>query len=77
MHANVTLTLSGLDVAQVLDALSQRLDAWKYTEQYLQTGYVDESHCVEECSDAPEAHGSAERYSAIIDLIENQAYSSE
>ena len=74
MNENVTLTLSKPDVAQILDALYQRLETWKYTEQYLQTGYADESHCVEECTGAKEARQIAERYSTIIRSIERQAF---
>jgi hypothetical protein len=74
MDENVTLTLSKPDVAQILDGLYQRLETWKYTEHYLQTGYVDERYCVEECSDAEEAHGIAERYDSMINSIEQQAY---
>lgn len=74
MDENVTLILSRPDVTQILDALSQRLENWKYTERYLQTGYADESYCVEECSDAKEAHRIAERYDSIINSIEQQAY---
>ena len=74
MDGNVTLILSRPDVAQILDALSQRLETWKYTERYLQTGYADESYCVEECSGVEEAHRINKRYAAIIELIEQQAY---
>jgi len=74
MDENVTLTLSKPDVAQILDALYQRLDTWKYTEQYLQTGYADESYCIEECSEAEEAHRIAECYGKIINSIDQQAY---
>ncbi|MHC4191858.1 MAG: hypothetical protein ACYSUB_19625 [Planctomycetota bacterium] len=61
MDDNLTLILPRSNVIEILDALSQRLETWKYTEQYLQTVYADESHCVEKCSDAEEAHRIAER----------------
>jgi len=77
MGHNLTLILSSADVTQILDALSQRLKAWKHTEQYLQTGYADHSYCIEECSDAEEAGAIAKRYATIIESIEQQTYDSE
>jgi len=72
MDENITLTLSKLDIAQILDALYQRLETWKYTEQYLQTEYIDENYCVEECFNAEEAHIIARYYDEIIKSIEKQ-----
>jgi len=74
MDDNVALILSRPDVAQILDGLRQRVETWKYTEGYLQTGYADESYCIEECSYAEEAHRIAKHYSEIIKSIEQQAY---
>jgi hypothetical protein len=74
MDNNVTLILSRPDVTQILDALSQRLETWKYTGRHLQTGYADDRYYVEECSDAEEAHRIAERYGSIINSIEQQSF---
>lgn len=74
MDDNVKLTLSSPDVAQILDALSQRLAAWKNTKEYLLTGYADDNYCVEECSDAEEAHRIGKRYGVIMNSIKQQAY---
>lgn len=74
MYHDVILNLPKLMVGQILDALYQRLETWKYTERYLQTGYADENYCVEECSDAEEAHRIAQYYNEIIKLVEQQAY---
>jgi len=72
MDKNVLLTLPRLAVGQILDALYQRLEIWEYTEEYLETGLVREPYCVEECSDADEAHKIADCYKEIIQTIEEQ-----
>lgn len=74
MDHDIILTLQRLDVGQILDALYQRLETWRYTEQYLQTSCIDERYCVEECSNAEEAHRIAQYYNKIISSIEQQAY---
>lgn len=74
---NVTLILSRADVTQILDALSQRSETWKCTEHYLQTGYADETCCIEECSEAEEAHRIAELYDTIIASIEEQTFNAK
>lgn len=72
MYKNVVLTLPRLAVGQILDAFYQRLEIWEYTEEYLETGLVREPYCVEECSDADEAHKIADYYKEIIQTIEEQ-----
>ena len=74
MDENVTLIISRSDATQILDGLCQRLETWRYTERYLQTGYADESYCVEECSDVEEAHRIAKSYGALINSVEQQSY---
>lgn len=73
MEKNITLTLPSLMVGQILDALYMRLETWEYTEEYLNTGYVREPYCIEECSNPDEARQIADYYKEIIKSIEKQA----
>ena len=73
MDENIVLTLPALAVGQILDALYIRLETWEYTEEYLNTGYVHEPYCIEECSNADEARRIADYYKNIIESIEKQA----
>ena len=73
MDKNITLTLPSLMIGQILDALYMRLESWEYTEEYLNTGYVHEPYCIEECSNTDEAHQIADYYKEIIESIEKQA----
>jgi len=73
MDENIVLTLPALAVGQILDALYIRLETWEYTEEYLNTGYVHEPYCIEECSNADEARRIADYYKDIIESIEKQA----
>jgi len=73
MSENIKLNLPALAVGQILDALYLRLETWEYTEEYLNTGLVREPYCIEECSDADEAHQIADYYKEIIESIEKQA----
>jgi len=73
MNDNVKLKLPGLAIGQILDALYLRMEAWEYTEEYLNTGQVHEPYCVEECSSAYEARRIADYYKGIIQSIEKQA----
>ena len=73
MDENIVLTLPALAVGQILDALYIRMETWEYTEEYLNTGYVHEPYCIEECSNADEARRIADYYKDIIESIEKQA----
>ena len=73
MDENIVLTLPALAVGQILDSLYIRLETWEYTEEYLNTGYVHEPYCIEECSHADEARRIADYYKDIIESIEKQA----
>jgi len=73
MDENVILTLPKVVVCQILDGLYQRLESWKNTERYFQTGYPHGNYCIEECSSEKEAHRIAQYYDEIIKLIEKQA----
>lgn len=76
MDTNITLTVPIATVVEILDALHQRLEAWKSTQEYLDTGYADESYSIEDCSNAAEARRIRNRYNAIVKLIEKQAFGS-
>ncbi len=73
MDKNITLTLPSLMLGQILDALCMRLETWKYTEEYLNTGHVHEPYIIEECSNPDEARQIADYYKEIIKSIEKQA----
>ncbi len=73
MNDNIKLKLPALEIGQILDALYLRMEAWEYTEEYLNTGQVHEPYCVEECSSAYEARRIADYYKKIIQSIEKQA----
>jgi len=68
----VTLKLSCKDVGQILDGLCVRRDTWRYTQQYLESGYVNIEHRIEECSDPEEAKNTADYYDDIIQKIRHQ-----
>jgi hypothetical protein len=72
MDKEITLKLPRLMVGQILDGLRERVQVWRYTEQYMEVGYTDEPCIIEECSDADEARGIAEYYEEIIGCIEKQ-----
>ena len=72
MNNEVTLNLSRLEAGQILDALLEQLEIWRYTERYMHTGYVEEPYCVKECTDENEAGKIAKFYESIIQAIEKQ-----
>ena len=56
MNSMVILKLPRAAVLQILDGLQYRLEIWRrYTEEYMETGYVHEPYEVEECSSPEEA----------------------
>jgi hypothetical protein len=72
MEDFVKLTLSRMDIGQILDGLHERMLVWRATEEYMQTGYPQSADCIEECSDAQEAKAIADYYQHIINTIKNQ-----
>lgn len=65
----VTLTLPEQMVGQILDALMVREEAWSNTAAWFE-GTAPSDTVVEECRDAEEARGLANRYREIIDAIQ-------
>lgn len=73
MTKTFTLTLEKSDVMQVLDALSDRAEAWEKTEAVLNGEFESEDVFVpEECDDASEAAEIAQHFRDIISIIEAQ-----
>ena len=68
----VTLKLLRNDLGQIIDGLCVRQDSWRYTQQYLETGYVDVEQGIEECSKPEEAQNIADYYDKIIEKIQQQ-----
>ena len=68
----VTLVLSRDNVGQMLDGLGVRRDDWRYTQRYLEEGYMELDRIIEECSDADEAKSIADTYDDIIAKIREQ-----
>ena len=59
-------------VFQILGGLQYRLEIWRYTEEYMETGYVREPYEVEECSSPEEAKQIGDFYEDIINDINAQ-----
>jgi hypothetical protein len=72
MEDFVKLTLSRMDIGQILDGLRERMKAWKGTYEYFKKGHADLCDIIEECSDANEAKAIADYYAKIIKDIEKQ-----
>jgi hypothetical protein len=72
MIHEITLKLPSYAVMQVLDGLCHRLNVWRYTAEYLETGLVREPYEVAECSSSSEAEEIADCYEEIIHTIEIQ-----
>jgi hypothetical protein len=72
MSRKITLNLPICAVIQILDGLEQRIDAWKRTEKYLRTGYIEDDYLIEECSKPEEAKEIASFYTEIVTLIKKQ-----
>lgn len=72
MLHEITLKLPSYAVLQVLDGLCHRLNVWRYTAEYLETGLVREPYEVAECSSSIEAEEIADCYEEIIKNIEEQ-----
>jgi hypothetical protein len=72
MIHEIRLRLPSYAVMQVLDALYHRLNVWRYTAEYLDTGLVKEPYEVADCSCSSEATEIADCYEDIIQTIEEQ-----
>ncbi len=72
MNSMVILKLPRAAVLQILDGLQYRLEIWRYTEEYMETGYVHEPYEVEECSSPEEAKQIGDFYEEIINDINTQ-----
>ena len=68
----VILKLPRAAVLQILDGLQYRLEIWRYTEEYMETGYVHEPYEVEDCSNPEEAKEIGDFYEEIINNIQTQ-----
>ena len=69
----VTLQLSSLDVGQLLDALSDRAEAWEKTAALLNGEFSSEEFFLaEECSDPAEAEKIAQHFRDIIACVRSQ-----
>ncbi len=72
MEDFVKLTLSRMDIGQVLDGLHERMLIWRATEEYFIDGCPQSADCIEECSDEHEARAIADYYQYLIDTIKKQ-----
>jgi len=72
MNDMVILKLPRAAVLQILDGLQYRLEIWRYTEEYMETGYVHEPYEVEDCSNPEEAKEIGDFYEEIINNIQTQ-----
>jgi hypothetical protein len=72
MEDFVKLTLSRMDVGQIIEGLHERMLVWRATEEYMETGYPQSADCIEECSDEHEARAIADYYQHIINTIKKQ-----
>lgn len=73
MTTNHTITLSSIDIFQILDALNSRADSYKQTARYL-SGEAEENEnlFLEKCNDSFEAQEIANHFRNITKTIENQ-----
>jgi 5-carboxymethyl-2-hydroxymuconate isomerase len=77
MKDMVILNLPRAAVLQILDGLQYRLEIWRYTEEYMETGYVHEPYEVEDCSNPEEAKEIGDFYEEIINNIQTQLTAKE
>lgn len=57
---------------EIFNGLYHRLNVWRYTAEYLETGLAKEPYEVAECSSSSEAMEIADCYDEIILTIEEQ-----
>jgi len=72
MVHEVTLKLPSYAVKPVLDGLYHRLNVWRYTAEYIETGLAREPYEAADCSDSSEAMEIANCFEGIIQSIEEQ-----
>lgn len=73
MSSQVTWKLDAVDACQILDGIKSRIESWRTTEVYLETGQVPPGeYCVEDCDSAEEARRIVEHYQSLADDLENQ-----
>ena len=72
MDKQIVLMLPSTMVCQILDALHQRIYAWRVTEQFLRLGYAGDCDPIEECDNPEDAHSIGEYYKEIVTLVERQ-----
>lgn len=73
MNAILTLRLPHNDVGQILDGLDARLQSWRATAEYLESGHApSDDFIAEECHRPEEAAAIARHYQSIIAKIETQ-----
>jgi len=77
MDDMVMLKLPRAAVLQILDGLQYRLEIWRYTEEYMETGYVHEPYEVEDCSSPEEAKEIGDFYEEIINNVQTQLTAKE
>lgn len=69
--AKVHLVLERADFLQILDALRARMESWKATTEYLNSGSIRIAGVdVEECSDPAEAEQIVQHFGDIIVAVE-------
>ncbi len=73
MGKHLTLTLDSLDVGQLLDGLRSRVESWRETAEFMESGHSnDDAFVCEECTDSDEAEQIANHYEKIVASIERQ-----
>lgn len=72
MEQEINIKLPKQMVGQILDGLRERRKVWKYTQEYMDKGFIEELCIIEECSSAEEACNIANNYEEIIGCIEKQ-----
>jgi len=72
MEKFVTLRLPQNYVYQIIDDLTERIQSWKATEEYLGMGFSLHGDFIEDCSCPEEAGFRSQHYETIKKLIQNQ-----
>jgi len=73
MTTNHTITLSTVDIFQIIDALNLRADSYKHTARYLSGKATENENLpLEECNDQFEAQEIAKHFGNITETIESQ-----
>lgn len=68
-----TITLTDLELGQLLDGVDQRHEAWRNTAEYHRTGVPPtDDFLTEDCNGEHEAQSIADLYAAIIAKIRAQ-----